>query len=97
MSRGACRQGFACPLFHNTKDRRRSPFVYSYRHTPCATVKGGGGGKSGAGGGDGGEWSEPSVCKEGDQCGFCHTRVEQQFHPDVSAVVFAADARQLWP
>ena len=27
-----CRQGYACPFFHNNKDRRRSPKCYKYRY-----------------------------------------------------------------
>ena len=68
----SCRQGFACPLYHNAKDRRRSPYASTYRNTPCPSVK------------LADEWCEPAVCQEGDKCGYCHTRVEQQFHPDVS-------------
>ena len=26
-----CRQGYACPQFHNNKDKRRSPKKYKYR------------------------------------------------------------------
>ena len=26
-----CRQGYACPFYHNSKDRRRPPAVYKYR------------------------------------------------------------------
>ena len=28
-----CRQGYACPFFHNNKDRRRSPKHFKYRCT----------------------------------------------------------------
>ena len=27
-----CRQGYACPQFHNNKDKRRSPKKYKYRY-----------------------------------------------------------------
>ena len=27
-----CRQGYACPFFHNNKDRRRSPKHFKYRY-----------------------------------------------------------------
>eukprot|EP00731_Ephydatia_muelleri_P038743 Em0888g3a len=30
-----CRQGYACPFFHNNKDRRRSPKCYKYRRLDC--------------------------------------------------------------
>ena len=26
-----CRQGYACPFYHNNKDRRRGPKVFKYR------------------------------------------------------------------
>jgi hypothetical protein len=34
-----CRQGYACPQFHNAKDKRRSPRKYKYRSTPCPQVR----------------------------------------------------------
>ena len=27
-----CRQGYACPQYHNNKDKRRSPKKYKYRY-----------------------------------------------------------------
>jgi len=66
-----CRQGYACPQFHNNKDKRRSPKKYKYRSTPCPNVK------------SGDEWGDPSVCEAGDACQYCHTRTEQQFHPEI--------------
>ncbi|XP_013398420.1 RING finger protein unkempt homolog [Lingula anatina] len=66
-----CRQGYACPQFHNTRDRRRSPKVFKYRSTPCPNVK------------HGDDWGDPSVCEAGDNCPYCHTRTEQQFHPEI--------------
>lgn len=27
-----CRQGYACPQYHNNKDKRRSPMKYKYRY-----------------------------------------------------------------
>ena len=33
-----CRQGYACPQYHNGKDKRRSPKKYKYRSTPCPQV-----------------------------------------------------------
>jgi len=30
------------------------------------------------------EWCETSECDKGDKCTYCHTRMELQFHPDVS-------------
>jgi len=34
-----CRQGYACPHYHNAKDRRRNPKKFKYRSTPCPVVK----------------------------------------------------------
>ena len=34
-----CRQGYACPHYHNAKDRRRNPKKFKYRSTPCPIVK----------------------------------------------------------
>ena len=31
----------------------------------------------------GDEWGDPVQCENGDNCGYCHTRTEQQFHPEV--------------
>lgn len=66
-----CRQGYACPQFHNNKDRRRSPRKYKYRSTPCPAVK------------TADEWGDPVNCDSGDNCQYCHTRTEQQFHPEI--------------
>ncbi|CAL8092652.1 unnamed protein product [Orchesella dallaii] len=66
-----CRQGYACPQFHNLRDRRRSPKKFKYRSTPCPNVK------------HGDEWGEPTQCDDGDECAYCHTRTEQQFHPEI--------------
>ncbi|MEQ2209284.1 hypothetical protein XENOCAPTIV_027965, partial [Xenoophorus captivus] len=63
-----CRQGYACPHYHNSRDRRRNP----RKSTPCPNVK------------HGDEWGEPSKCDSGDSCQYCHSRTEQQFHPEVS-------------
>jgi len=66
-----CRQGYACPQYHNPKDRRRNPKKFKYRSTPCPNVK------------QGDDWKDPSCCEKGDGCQFCHTRTEQQFHPEI--------------
>lgn len=44
------------------------------RSTPCPHVK------------HGDEWGEPTNCDSGDGCPYCHTRTEQQFHPEVGNV-----------
>ena len=41
------------------------------RSTPCPNVK------------YGDEWCDPTQCENGDNCVYCHTRTEQQFHPEV--------------
>lgn len=66
-----CRQGYACPYYHNGKDKRRSYLKIRYRSTPCPNVK------------SGDEWGDPAVCEAGDDCMYCHTRTEQQFHPEI--------------
>lgn len=50
-----------------------SPVVPN-RSTPCPSVK------------HGDEWGEPSKCESGDNCQYCHSRTEQQFHPEVSEI-----------
>ncbi|KAL0279512.1 UNVERIFIED_CONTAM: hypothetical protein PYX00_001052 [Menopon gallinae] len=77
-----CRQGYACPQFHNSRDKRRSPKKFKYRSTPCPNVK------------HGDEWGEPSNCDSGDNCAYCHTRTEQQFHPEIYKSTKCNDVQQ---
>ncbi|XP_044758278.1 RING finger protein unkempt isoform X2 [Coccinella septempunctata] len=77
-----CRQGYACPQYHNNKDKRRSPRKFKYRSTPCPNVK------------HGEEWGEPSNCDAGDMCPYCHTRTEQQFHPEIYKSTKCNDVQQ---
>ncbi|CAL8303218.1 unnamed protein product [Merluccius merluccius] len=77
-----CRQGYACPHYHNSRDRRRNPRKYKYRSTPCPNVK------------HGDEWGEPSKCDSGDGCQYCHSRTEQQFHPEIYKSTKCNDMRQ---
>ncbi|XP_020942517.1 putative E3 ubiquitin-protein ligase UNKL isoform X12 [Sus scrofa] len=77
-----CRQGYACPHFHNSRDRRRDPRRFPYRSTPCPSVK------------HGDEWGEPSRCESGDSCQYCHSRTEQQFHPEIYKSTKCNDMRQ---
>ncbi|CAG2117230.1 unnamed protein product, partial [Medioppia subpectinata] len=77
-----CRQGYACPQFHNNKDRRRSPKKYKYRSTPCPNVK------------QGDEWGDPTNCDSQDNCPYCHTRTEQQFHPEIYKSTKCNDIQQ---
>ncbi|KAK9888175.1 hypothetical protein WA026_000444 [Henosepilachna vigintioctopunctata] len=77
-----CRQGYACPQFHNSKDKRRSPRKFKYRSTPCPNVK------------HGEEWGEPGNCDAGDLCSYCHTRTEQQFHPEIYKSTKCNDVQQ---
>ncbi|XP_008765831.1 putative E3 ubiquitin-protein ligase UNKL isoform X4 [Rattus norvegicus] len=77
-----CRQGYACPHYHNSRDRRRNPRRFQYRSTPCPSVK------------HGDEWGEPSRCDVGDSCQYCHSRTEQQFHPEIYKSTKCNDMRQ---
>ncbi|XP_051037065.1 putative E3 ubiquitin-protein ligase UNKL isoform X3 [Phodopus roborovskii] len=77
-----CRQGYACPHYHNSRDRRRNPRRFHYRSTPCPSVK------------HGDEWGEPSRCDSGDSCQYCHSRTEQQFHPEIYKSTKCNDMRQ---
>ncbi|XP_054247276.1 putative E3 ubiquitin-protein ligase UNKL [Indicator indicator] len=77
-----CRQGYACPHYHNSRDRRRNPRKFKYRSTPCPSVK------------HGDEWGEPSRCENGDSCQYCHSRTEQQFHPEIYKSTKCNDMRQ---
>ncbi|XP_074099047.1 RING finger protein unk isoform X4 [Cotesia typhae] len=77
-----CRQGYACPQYHNSKDKRRSPRKSKYRSTPCPNVK------------HGEEWGEPGNCDQGDNCMYCHTRTEQQFHPEIYKSTKCNDVQQ---
>ncbi|XP_068825580.1 putative E3 ubiquitin-protein ligase UNKL isoform X1 [Capricornis sumatraensis] len=77
-----CRQGYACPHFHSSRDRRRDPRRFQYRSTPCPSVK------------HGDEWGEPSRCPSGDSCAHCHSRTEQQFHPEIYKSTKCNDMRQ---
>ncbi|KAL0992854.1 hypothetical protein UPYG_G00099810 [Umbra pygmaea] len=62
-----CRQGYACPHYHNSRDRRRNPRKFKYRSTPCPNVK------------HGDEWGEPSKCDSGDGCQYCHSALSSSF------------------
>ncbi|XP_070580771.1 RING finger protein unkempt-like [Ptychodera flava] len=77
-----CRQGYACPQYHNTRDRRRSPRKSKYRSTPCPNVK------------HSDEWGETTNCEQGDACLYCHTRTEQQFHPEIYKSTKCNDMQQ---
>ncbi|XP_076366619.1 putative E3 ubiquitin-protein ligase UNKL isoform X1 [Tachypleus tridentatus] len=77
-----CRQGYACPQYHNNRDRRRSPKLHTYRSTPCPNVK------------QADEWGDPANCENGDSCPYCHTRTEQQFHPDIYKSTKCNDIQQ---
>ncbi|XP_009872880.1 PREDICTED: putative E3 ubiquitin-protein ligase UNKL, partial [Apaloderma vittatum] len=77
-----CRQGYACPHYHNSRDRRRNPRKFKYRSTPCPNVK------------HADEWGEPSRCENGDNCQYCHSRTEQQFHPEIYKSSKCNDMRQ---
>lgn len=78
-----CRQGYACPFYHNNKDKRRAPSAGKYRSTPCPNVK------------HGDEWGDPEICDAGENCVYCHTRTEQQFHPEVINLIVHLSIRVL--
>lgn len=42
-----------------------------HRALPCPAVK------------QSEEWGDPSKCEGAEVCQYCHTRTEQQFHPEV--------------
>uniref|UniRef100_A0A8C7FSC8 Unk zinc finger n=1 Tax=Oncorhynchus kisutch TaxID=8019 RepID=A0A8C7FSC8_ONCKI len=77
-----CRQGYACPYYHNSKDRRRSPHKHKYRALPCPAVK------------HSEEWGDPSKCEGEEGCQYCHTRSEQQFHPEIYKSTKCNDMQQ---
>nr|XP_023692642.1 RING finger protein unkempt homolog isoform X2 [Paramormyrops kingsleyae] len=77
-----CRQGYACPYYHNSKDRRRSPHKHKYRALPCPAVK------------HSDEWGDPSKCESAESCQYCHTRTEQQFHPEIYKSTKCNDMQQ---
>lgn len=79
-----CRQGYVCPQYHNSKDKRRSPRKFKYISTPCPKVK------------HGEEWGEPANCEAGDSCQYCHTRTEQQFRPEIYKSTKCNDVQQAW-
>ena len=56
--------------------------LYYFRSTPCPNVKAGD------------EWGEPVQCDSGDQCAYCHTRTEQQFHPEIYKSTKCNDMQQ---
>lgn len=40
------------------------------------------------------EWGEPSNCEALDNCQYCHTRTEQQFHPEIYKSTKCNDVQQ---
>lgn len=42
----------------------------------------------------GDEWGEPGNCENGDACQYCHTRTEQQFHPEIYKSTKCNDIQQ---
>ncbi|KAK7918946.1 hypothetical protein WMY93_010230 [Mugilogobius chulae] len=73
---------YACPYYHNSKDRRRSPHKHKYRALPCPSVK------------QSEEWGDPSKCEGAEGCQYCHTRTEQQFHPEIYKSTKCNDMQQ---
>ena len=58
-------------LLLQTKNFSSKFLILFYRSTPCPNVK------------SGDEWGDPVSCDAGDACQYCHTRTEQQFHPEI--------------
>ena len=56
--------------------------VHLCSSTPCPNVK------------HGEEWGEPANCEAGDNCQYCHTRTEQQFHPEIYKSTKCNDVQQ---
>ena len=54
-----------CYFYHNIRERRRPLSKYIYEAKPCFKVFT-----------ERDEWLDPSQCKVGDQCGYCHTSNE---------------------
>ncbi|XP_010568849.1 PREDICTED: putative E3 ubiquitin-protein ligase UNKL isoform X4 [Haliaeetus leucocephalus] len=80
-ARGHCvKNGIHCAFAHGPHDLR--PPVYDIRSTPCPNVK------------HADEWGEPSRCESGDSCQYCHSRTEQQFHPEIYKSTKCNDMRQ---
>lgn len=74
-----CRQGYSCNMYHSFNDRRRSVLHYKYESKVCPLVK------------KNEEWLNPLVCPLKDNCNQCHTRTEQQFHPEIYKSIACAD------
>ncbi len=53
-----------------------------HRSTPCPNVK------------LNDEWGDPINCEQGDSCSYCHTRTEQQFHPEIYKSTKCNDVQQ---
>ncbi|OAF66546.1 hypothetical protein A3Q56_05721 [Intoshia linei] len=77
-----CKQGYACPSYHNERDRRRNPVEFKYRSTTCPNAK------------PGEEWNSVLTCELKDNCSLCHTRTEQQFHPEIYKSTKCCDVLQ---
>lgn len=56
--------------------------IFLFSSTPCPNVK------------HGEEWGEPANCEAGDNCQYCHTRTEQQFHPEIYKSTKCNDVQQ---
>lgn len=68
----SCRRGYTCPLYHDSTDKRRSPQTYRYGYRVCKIMRDGDD-----------DWKSAAICHKGNECTFCHTRTEQQFHIDI--------------
>ena len=73
---GLCREDFTCPKYHNACDKRRNPSKFNYKPSPCLNAK------------QDDVWLEAIDCIKGDNCEYCHSKTEQQFHPNVRFKLF---------
>ena len=62
---------YNCPYIHEEREKRRAPSTGGYRPKACPNVK------------KENKYGVPSDCVEGNECTYCHTRVELQFHPEI--------------
>ncbi|MBN3306316.1 UNK protein, partial [Amia calva] len=80
-AKGHCsKNGPHCAFAHGPQDLRAP--VYDIRSLPCPTVK------------HSDEWGDPTKCDGGDGCQYCHTRTEQQFHPEIYKSTKCNDIQQ---
>jgi hypothetical protein len=78
-----CRLGVDCPKYHSACDKRRDPNIFTYRPTACSKAK------------KGDDWLETFNCEKDDNCEYCHSKTEQQFHSKVRVKIFILFKKKL--